>query len=119
MEILVDAYDEGERALSWYYYLQNALTVPFRATCVRRRVSSPLREGQVVEVVGQPEEAECEADMLVLIRWPLAGEAATPHDADDKLAVPLMQLQPLAAADDDTTEAVADWHYWVARGYRF
>ncbi len=140
MEIIVDAYDEGERALGWYYYLQHALAVPFRATCVHRRISSPLRVGQVVEVVGQPAEAECETEMLVLIRWPLADGAATTagaddktNDDDDRLAVPLMQLQPLALGalnapdededddnDDDTTaEAVADWHYWVARGNRF
>ncbi len=34
------------------------------------------------------------------------------------MAVPLSQL---AAVDPDktTAEAIADWHYWVAMGYRF
>lgn len=31
-------------------------------------------------------------------------------------AVPLSQLEPVHA-DDETYEAVADWHYWVAQGY--
>ena len=46
-------------------------------------------------------------DMLVLIRW----QGRT-------MAVPLSQL---AAIDPDeaTAEAIADWHYWVAMGYRF
>ena len=29
MEIVVDAYDELERAMGWYYYLQDNLTMPF------------------------------------------------------------------------------------------
>lgn len=31
MEIVVDAYDESERAMGWYYYLQDNLNVPFKA----------------------------------------------------------------------------------------
>ena len=29
MEIVVDAYNEGERALGWYYYLEEKLSFPF------------------------------------------------------------------------------------------
>ena len=53
-----------------------------------------------------PEE-NCETDMLVLI----AREGRN-------LAVPLSQLTPIDA-DEETSEAVGDWHYWVARGYLF
>ena len=28
MEIVVDAYDESERAMGWYYYLEDKLHVP-------------------------------------------------------------------------------------------
>jgi hypothetical protein len=31
MEIIVDAYDEEEQAMGWYYYLDNTLNVPFKA----------------------------------------------------------------------------------------
>ena len=34
------------------------------------------------------------------------------------MAVPLSQLEPIAA-DRPTKEAVADWHYWLRRGYKF
>jgi hypothetical protein len=34
------------------------------------------------------------------------------------LAVPLSQLA-IIKADKATTQAVEDWHYWVARGYEF
>lgn len=31
MEIVVDAYDETERAMGWYYYLEDKLRFPFSA----------------------------------------------------------------------------------------
>ena len=34
------------------------------------------------------------------------------------LAVPLAQLKA-EAADESTTQAVEDWHYWVHMGYEF
>ena len=33
--------------------------------------------------------------------------------------VPLDQLEPLNADDEETMQAVEDWHYWVDRGYEF
>ena len=104
MEIVVDAYGEDERALGWYYYIQEKLSVPFRARCVEEREVSPLSEGDEVEVVGMPPERECEREMFVSIRW-----------GKRKLAVPLAQLE-VTEADDETREAVEDWHYWVLHG---
>ena len=107
MEIVVDAYSSDERALGWYYYLEENLHFPFRARCINERVRSPLRVGEEVEVVGMPPEEECEHDMFVLIRW------------DQRtLGVPLSQLEGIAV-DDETRQAIEDWHYWVASGYEF
>jgi len=53
-----------------------------------------------------PEDA-CTGDMLVLIRW-----------QSRNLAVPLSQLAAIDA-DESTSEAIGDWHYWVAQGYCF
>jgi hypothetical protein len=33
-EILVDAYDASERAMGWYYYLDQQLQFPFLARCI-------------------------------------------------------------------------------------
>jgi len=107
MEIVVDAYNEQERALSWYYYLEDKLNFPFLAKCSERRAISPLRAGDEVEVIGMPHEEECEREMFVTMRWEREG-----------LAVPLSQLEVLHA-DDETREAVEDWSYWVEKGYRF
>jgi Calcium binding len=106
MEAVVDAYGPEERAMGWFYYLQDKMQFPFQAKCVAKRRSSPLAVGKMVKVVGMS-ESECEHEMFVDIEW-----------EKDVLAVPLMQLQPMKA-DNDTEEAVADWHYWIAQGRMF
>jgi hypothetical protein len=107
MEIVVDAYNEHERALGWYYYLDEKLGSPFFARCRAKRAVSPLKPGDEVEVIGMPPEEECEHEMFVTVRW---------HG--DELAVPLSQLEVMEA-DEETLLAVEDWHYWVGRGYEF
>ena len=106
MEIVVDAYSPEEQALGWYYYLDSKLRFPFRAQCIAERVTSPLASSDQVEVTGMAPEEECEHDMLVMIRWERRG-----------LAVPLSQLEGVDV-DDETRQAIEDWHYWVARGYQ-
>jgi hypothetical protein len=107
MEIIVDCYDETERAMGWYYYLQDKLQFPFTAECVTQRVISPLHRNETVEVIEMAPEEECEHEMFVLIRR-----------EKEALAVPLAQLRPVAA-DEETVQAVEDWHYWVQQGYQF
>ena len=107
MEIIVDAYDESERALGWYYYLEQKLNFPFFSQCIAKRVISPLKVGDEVEVIGMPNEDECQRELFVTIKW-----------EKDGLAVPLSQLKVIQA-DKQTEEAVEDWHYWVSQGYQF
>jgi hypothetical protein len=107
MEAVVDAYNSDERAMGWYYYLEGRLKVPFKARCKSKREVSPLRLREEITVLGMAPEKECESEMFVRVRW---------HGR--RLAVPLSQLEPLAA-DPGTKEAVADWHYWLQRGYEF
>jgi len=105
-EILVDAYGPAEQALGWYYYLESKLRFPFQAQCVRRRATSPLRVGEIVTVTKLAPEDDCASDMIVLTRL----EQRT-------FGVPLSQLKP-SKVDAETAEAIADWHYWRARGYQ-
>ena len=107
MQIIVDAYNAEERAMGWYCYLEEALKFPFNARCKSKREISPLRVGDEVEVAGLAPEEECASEMFVRVRW-----------RGGKVAVPLSQLEPVAARPK-TVEAVADWHYWVGRGYEF
>jgi Calcium binding len=103
MEIVVDAYGPEEQAMGWYYYLDDQLRFPFPVRCTAKRATSPLQVGDEVEVVGMAPEEECQHEMFVLIRW-----------ERDTLAVPLSQLDGVAV-DDQTRQAIADWHYWAAR----
>ena len=50
-EIVVDCYGDSERAMGWYYYLQDYLLFPFIAKCIASRSISPLKIGEEVEVV--------------------------------------------------------------------
>ena len=97
MEIIVDAYDEAERAMGWFCYLEDKLQFPFKAQVIAKRLTSLLQKGETIQVENMAPEDECERR---------------------KLAVPLSQLRPLKA-DRDTQEAIEDWHYWVAQGYEF
>lgn len=106
-EIVADAHDEQERAMGWLGYLEGQLQFPFTALCITKRPISPLRVGDEVEVISVAPEDECEREVFVMIRW-----------ERDGLGVPLSQLKPVAA-DEETARAIADWHYWIARGFQF
>jgi hypothetical protein len=107
MDIVVDAYDETERAMGWYCYLEEQLGTEFQAHVSCEYPTSPLQLGETVSVLGMAPDDICQDDMFVWIRW-----------SDRNLAVPLSQLTPLVD-DKSIVRAVADWHYWLARGYEF
>ena len=111
MEAVVDAYNEQERAIGWYYYLEQRLDFPFLARCATRRSTSPLKVGEEVEVVSMAPVEECEHDMFVEMGWD-----------EEELAIPLSQLE-VVDADDETREAVReavdDWLFWTKKGYQF
>lgn len=103
----MDAYGSEEKAMSWYHYLEGRLSFPFQARCSVSRLVSPLKKGETVEVRRMAPEDACLNDMLVRIRW-----------QGRNLAVPLSQLIAIDP-DEETAEAIGDWHYWVAQGYLF
>jgi hypothetical protein len=105
MEIVVDANGPEEQALGWYNYLEENLQFPFLTRCITERAISPLRVGDEVEVIGLGPQEECAREMFVLTPWERRS-----------LAVPLSQLEA-TVADEQTTQAVEDWQYWVEQGY--
>jgi hypothetical protein len=107
MEVVVDAYTAHEQALGWCYYLEDKMDVPFEARRIKEREVSPLEEGETVRVEGMSSVEACQSEMFVTVDWD-----------DRELGVPLAQLDPIEGSSD-TEEAVADWHYWVGRGYQF
>jgi hypothetical protein len=107
MEAVVDAYGPEERAMGWYYYLKSRILFPFAARCIAVNKHSPLELGERTIVVQMAGEEDCEHDMYVEISW-----------RSKVLAIPLSQIKPLDP-DDDTVEAIGDWHYWIKQGYTF
>jgi len=93
-EIIVDAYTPDEQAISWCYYLEDKLSVPFEAECVERHAISPLQEGELVTVTGMVDEVIQE--MFVEIEW-----------TGRQFGVPLAQLQPVDP-DPQTKETIND-----------
>jgi Calcium binding len=108
MEIVVDAHGAEERAMGWYCYLEDKLTFPFLTRCIRDRPTSPLRVGDEVEVVSLAPEDECQREMIV----------ETPWEHKRTLAAPLSQLK-VVRGNEETQQAVEDWHYGVEMGYEF
>lgn len=106
-EIIVDAYGPEEQTMSWYYYLEDKLQFPFHAQCVASVPTSPLRNGDTVEIRKMAPEDSCATDILVTTRW-----------KNRNIAVPLSQLKPIGV-DQSTDQAIEDWLYWVAQGYCF
>jgi hypothetical protein len=107
MEAVVDAHGPEERAIGWYYYLDDKIIFPFAAECIAANKRSPLKTGERVKILKMSGEDYCEHDMYVDISW-----------QDTVLAIPLTQIKPVDA-DDDTIEAIGDWHYWKEQGYMF
>lgn len=110
-EIIVDAEDKEDRAMGWYYYLDDTLNVPFLAKLKKKSRKTSTVEEKTVEVLGMAPDDECLKDMYV--------EVVDPKGKDEDVFT--AKLGDLVAIDTDTEtkEAIADWHYWLARGYKF
>ncbi|NJM17966.1 MAG: calcium-binding protein [Richelia sp. SM1_7_0] len=107
MEVVVDAYNEDERVMGWYYYLEDKLQFPFKAKWVNRQ----RPQGKEVEVVEMSPSDECMRSMFVEVRY-------REGEVDDIFSARLEDIHPIAV-DEETAEAIADWHYWVDMGYEF
>jgi len=107
MEVVVDAYNEEERAMGWYCYLEEQLAFPFEGRIRKAMTSSPLRPGQTVTVTRLAHEDLCRVGIFVWV-------SSNQRD----LVAPLAQIIPLNC-DKATREAIADWHYWHDQGYAF
>jgi len=107
-EFFLDCYNETERFGGWFCYLENKLECPFHARCVTWREVSPLKKGDKVEVIGVLDEGwDNPSEIFVRIKW-----------QGRKLGVPLAQLEGVEV-NNQTADAIADWHYWCAQGYCF
>jgi hypothetical protein len=110
-EVIADAYTDEEQTLNWYYYLESKLKFPFQAKWLNQKSTSSPTDGEDVEVLEMSNEDDCTEDMFVEVLY-------TEGKAQDIFSVPLSEIQAVEA-DDATQEAIADWKYWVGKGYHF
>ncbi|HYW21761.1 MAG TPA: calcium-binding protein [Nodularia sp. (in: cyanobacteria)] len=110
-EIIVDAEDKEDRAMGWYYYLDDSLNVPFLATLKKKSRKTSAVEDKKVEVLGMAPDDECLKDMYV--------EVVDPNGQDEDVFTAKLSDLVAINTDSETQEAIADWHYWLARGYKF
>lgn len=108
-EILVEAQDREDRAMGWYYYLDDTLGFPFMAKW-KKKSRKTSNDEKSVEVLGMSAEDDCLKDMYV--------DVAYIGDEDNIHAAKLSEIEAVDA-DEETKEALADWQYWLARGYKF
>jgi len=108
MEIVVDCYNESEGWSGWFCYLESTLKFPFEAECIASRKASPLKPGEHVHVLGMlDDDSDSLGEIMVEIEW-----------LDRTMGIPVGQIKGLNV-DKKTAEAIADWHYWQARGRLF
>lgn len=107
MEIVVDAYNESERATAWYEYLSDRLKFPFGVRCIAKHAGSPLAVGSHADAIGLAPDEMCRHQIFIEVRG-LFGRAI----------VPLATVEP-TSGNSVTKTAVADWRYWMRKGYEF
>jgi hypothetical protein len=109
-EIVVDAYDEDERAMGWYCYLGDKITFPFLATWQKKNRKTGTIVEKEVEVLGMASEDDCAKNIYV--------EVAYINEKDDTFTANILDIEA-TNPDQNTQEALADWQYWSDRGYGF
>ncbi len=99
-DVVVDAYNEEERAMGWYYYVGEGCSFPFKAKCISKRGMSPLKVDEIIDVIDIAADEDCDHEVLVKINW-----------KDTEFAVPLEQLEGINIEDEETQQILGDWAY--------
>ena len=68
-EAVADAYNEEERAMGWYYYLQDSFFSHLKLSAFQDDKFPLYQVGEIVEVQGMALEDECMREVFVEITW--------------------------------------------------
>ena len=104
-EIIVDCYDEYEMAMGWFYYLDDNLNFPFKASIVGDIRIGSLQEGDSVTVTEFINSDENDVSVYNFVAT--VGIEKDEHIYD----IPLVNLKSVDC-DNDTFNAIEDWRYW-------
>lgn len=101
-EIIVDCYDEIEQSMGWYYYLEENIEFPFKATAQLRKTdgTTELREVNVLGLASD-EEGFVSKDFLLEI------------EVGEYICTTAFSGISRVKASPRTKEALAVWKFWV------
>lgn len=102
-EIVVDAYDEHEVNMSWYYYFEETMEFPFVAETVIKFRNGKKRLAKV-DVLGLVKDSHFEESPDILFE-------VSPQDVDLVLEVRVSGLSNVKGPQE-VKEAFLLWHFW-------
>lgn len=100
-EIIVDAYDDQEVAMSWYYYMEEKLEFPIMA-----KVKLPVKGGKTEEKSVKIVEIDPKSETSLTLRLGIAesgGDRVQYISPDDIIS---------AETSAENLEVLNDWLYW-------
>ena len=105
-EITVDANDDDEVYMGWYYFMSESLEFPFKAvaTIKKRNGTTEERTVEIVEDATDGDRFKCQA---YYVNVDYEGVLMKLEIAD---------LKPINASEE-TLKAMTVWKYWKDKGY--
>jgi Calcium binding len=100
-EIIVDAYDEYEQAMSWYYCMEEKLEFPMKA-----KVKLHLKGGKIEEKAVQIVEIDPKSETSLTLRLGIT------EGKSDRVQYISPEDIVSIKASDDSLEIINDWLYW-------
>ncbi|MDM8566965.1 calcium-binding protein [Candidatus Halobeggiatoa sp. HSG11] len=108
-EIIVDCYDEHEQGMGWITYLEENMEFPFKARIIEKSRVSALKVDDIIKVIGIDIDVEPEH----------FHHAEVEVEKDDRqYFVPLSNIKGIDA-DEETEQAINDWHFWKKEYFKF
>ena len=103
-EIIVDCYDEYEVSMGWYYFMEETIEFPFRATAKLKKLNGSIEQKEI-EIIGlaSDEEGFIKNDFDLEIE---AGEHVG--------TIAYSKLSSVKASPE-TMEAFTIWNHWVSK----
>ena len=100
-EIIVDAYDDDEVLMSWYYYFQDELSFPFPALLTSKTTHGESIQTEVI-AHSLPELEDCTLEQFWL---------QVHNPVEERLFYVRLEDLSVSQASEATRQALEDWRY--------
>jgi len=103
-EIIVDSHDEYEMSMGWYYFMEESITFPFKATAQLKKRDGSIEKKEVIIVgLSSDEESFMSNDFEL--------EMETEQHINKISFSKLSNIK----ASAETLEAFTIWNYWITK----